>query len=153
MTGKRFGPCEQSRTERQTFRPFLETLERRDVPSAAQVSAVFDQLPTDMSNLQASLSARDFNGISNNLNTVAGDFLTLKLGAAGFVPGDRLRIDNALFTDGLQLILGGFINVAFIPSQDFINLVQVGADAIRQGIGDSIITGFFPGTSGDGVLT
>ena len=143
------------RRERPSFRPVLECLESREVPSAAQVSAAFNQLPTDMSNLQASLAARPANGatVQMDLNAVASDMFTLKLGAAGFTPSSRLQIDNALFVDGLQLLYAGFYNHAFIPSQQFINVLDTGAAAVEAGFTDFLVTGFFPETSGDAVLT
>jgi len=143
------------RRERPSFRPVLETLESRVVPSAAQVSAAFNQLPTDMNNLQGTLAGRppDVNAINTNLGVVINDMFLLKTGAPGFVTGDRLQIDTALLTDGLQLLYGGFSNYPFIPATQFINVLDVGAGAIEAGFSDILLAGFFPETSGDSVLT
>lgn len=147
--------CSQKsgRRERPTFRPVLETLESREVPSA-QVNAAFSQLPDAMGNLQASLAARpaDVNTINVNLGVVINDFFLLKVGAPSYVEGDRLRIDNTLFTDGLQLIYGGFLNYPFIPSTQFVDVLQVGATAIQSGFSDFLLAGFFPQTSGTATL-
>ncbi|MGH7223868.1 MAG: hypothetical protein ACRELF_11605, partial [Gemmataceae bacterium] len=110
------------RRERPSFRPVLECLESRLVPSTAQVSAAFNQLPNDMNNLQGALAARppNVNDINQDLGIVINDMFLLKTGAPSFVAGDRLQIDTALFTDGVQLLYGGFKNYPFIPSTQFI---------------------------------
>lgn len=144
-----------ARRERPTFRPFLETLESREVPSCADTSAAFDRLPAEMNTLQASLAARppDVNTINSNLSTVANDMFQLKLGAPSFTVSDRLQIDNALFIDGVQLIYAGFLNYPFIPAVQFVNVEQLGAAAIQVGATDFLVTGFFPQTSGNCTLT
>lgn len=153
MIANLFRPRQRSRPERPTFRPVLESLERRDVPSAAQVSAAFDALPGDINNLEASLRARDVNGINNNLATVSNDMFLLKLGASGFVVGDRLRIDATLLADGVRLAIDGFTNIAFTPPQLTTNIIQVGFDAGVQGFTDILVTDFFPDSSGNSTLT
>jgi len=148
-------PAKSGRRERPSFRPVLECLESREVPSAAQVSAVFNALPNDMNTLQAALAARpaNVNTINTDLNTVANDLFTLKLGAPAFAVPSRLQIDNALIVDGVQLLYDGFLNHGFIPDQQFINVVQTGGASIEAGFSDFLITGFFPQSSGDAVLT
>lgn len=143
------------RRERPTFRPILETLENREVPTPAQVSAAFDQLPTAMNNLLASLAARpvDVNSLNTNLNIVINDMALLRTGGSDFVVGDRLRIDNALFSDGFLLLFDGFANAPFIPGPQFFNIVQVGSAAIHGGWADSLLAGLFPQTSGNATLT
>ncbi len=153
MFGKLFRPRKESRPERPTFRPVLESLERRDVPSAAQTSAAFDALPSDLSNFQASLAIRDANGIANNLATVTGDLFQLKIGASNFVIGDRLRIDATLFSTGVTLAVDGIFNIPFTPTQLTTNIIQTGADAAVQGLRDILVADFFPTSSGDSTLT
>jgi hypothetical protein len=143
------------RRERPSFRPVLECLESREVPSVAQVDAAFNQLPTAMNNLTASLAARpaNVNTINTDLGIVINDLATLKLGASAFSVGSRLQIDSALFTDGLQLLFDGFSNQAFIPSQQFLAVLGTGFGSIEAGFTDFLVTGLFPGTSGTAVLT
>jgi hypothetical protein len=84
---------------------------------------------------------------------LAADFFQLQFGAPGFVVGDRLRIDSAEITTGLTMIFSGFQNLAFIPIPQLVNIVQLGATAVRNGFDDLLFVGFFPGTSGNCVLT
>ncbi len=155
MIGELFHFNKQRTSERRFFRPVLESLESREVPSSAQVSAAFDQLPADMNNLQASLAARPANAatINTNISAVANDLFTLNLGAAGFTVGDRLRIDSALISDGITLIYDGYYNFAYIPTSQFESVVQLGATALRAGISDFLLTSFYSSTSGDATLT
>lgn len=155
MFGKLFGPRKRKRPERPTFRPMLESLERRLVPSAAQVSAAFNALPTDMNNLEASLAPRptDFNTVATNINTVANDVVTLILGASNFSVPSRLQIDNALVVDGLRLIFDGFNTFPAIPSSQFVQIERLGGLAVERGALDFLQAGFFPQSSGDAVLT
>lgn len=155
MLGKLFRPRRQKRPERPSFRPVLESLERRDVPSAAQVSAAFDALPTDMNNLESSLAARpvDTNGVASNLGVVANDIVTLVLGAPGFSVPSRLQIDNALVVDGIRLVYDGFNTFPAIPSSQFVQIERLGSFAVEQGAIDFLQAGFFPQSSGDAVLS
>lgn len=154
MLGKLFRSVKQSPPQRPTFRPVLESLESREVPSAAQVSAAFNQLPTDLNNLQASLAARpaDLNAITTNFNAVATDMLILRVGASNFVLGSRLKIDNALVTDGIVLLYDGFLNHAFIGDTQFLNVVQLGGAALEFGFLDSLEAGFIPASNGSAIL-
>jgi hypothetical protein len=155
MFGKLFRPRKQKRPERPTVRLTLESLERRDVLSPADVSAAFHALPTDMNNLEASLSPRptDFNTVQVNINTVSNDIVTLILGASGFAAPSRLQIDNALVVDGLRLVFNGFNTFPAIPSSQFVQIERLGSLALERGAIDFLVTGFFPQTSGDAVLT
>jgi hypothetical protein len=153
MIGKLFRSRPQERSERPSFRPTLESLENRQVPSVADVSAAFDALPTDMSNLTTSLAARDINGVAANLSIVSNDIHTLIFGAAAFQIPSRLQIDNALVTAGIQLIFQGFNTFPAIPSSQFVQIERLGGEAVEQGAFDFLVTGFFPQSSGDGVLT
>ena len=153
MIGKLFRSQPQKRPERPSFRPMLESLENRTVPSVADISAAFDALPNDMANLTASLAARDINGVATNLNIVSQDIHTLIFGAAAFQVPSRLQIDNALVTNGLQLIFQGFNTFPAIPSSQFVQIERLGSLAVEDGAIDFLVTGFFPQSSGDGVLT
>jgi hypothetical protein len=154
MTGSLFR-CRKPRSpERSSFRPELESLESREVPSSAQVSAAFNQLTTDMTNLQASLAARPVNtgNFNTNLTAVGNDMLILAIGAPGFVPADRLRIDGALYSNGWVLIFDGYSNIGLLPTPQFINIVEVGVGAVQQGFLDGSLTSSFPSSSGSATL-
>lgn len=155
MIGKLFRALNRNRPERPSFRPVLESLENRVVPSAADASAAFDALPTDVSNLVASMQARptDRNAISANLAQVNSDIVLLEFSARNFVVPDRLQIDNALVTNGIILFFQGFNNFPHFPSDEFVSVLRLGASAVQSGAVDSLITGFFPQTSNDAVLT
>jgi hypothetical protein len=153
MIGNLLRSRTKSRPERPTFKPCLESLESREVPTCAQTSAAFDVLPNDMNNLIANLNARNISALNTSINTVASDMFQLQAGASGFTVSSRLTIDSALISQGIVLIFEGFNNFAFIPTQSFENLVQLGATAARAGITDLLVTEFFPGTSGDCTLT
>jgi hypothetical protein len=141
--------------ERSSFRPFLETLESREVPTSAQVSAAFHQLPVDVNNLQATLAARPVNieNFNTNLSAVGNDMVTIAIGAPGFVPSDRLRIDSALYTSGLVLIYDGYTNINVLPTPQFLNIVELGQGAVRQGLLDGWVATVFPGSSGTAIMT
>lgn len=153
MFGKLFRSRKQKRTERPTFRPTLESLESREVPSVAQVSAAYDALPTDMSNLEASLAARDIPGVGTNLSTVGSDMFTMVLGAPAFNLSSRLLIDNSLVVNGIKLVYDGFNTYPAIPAAQFVHIERLGFAAISHGAFDSLVVGFFPQTTGDAVLT
>ena len=155
MIGKLFRAHKRNRPERPSFRPVLESLESREVPSAAQASAAFDSLSTDVGNLVASMQARptDSNAISANLAVVTTDILTLQFSARNFIVSDRLQIDNALVTNGIILFFQGFNNFPNFPPNEFVSVLRLGASAVESGVLDSLLTGFFPQTSDDAVLT
>ena len=155
MFGKPIRPRKEKRPERPSVRLALESLERRDVLSPADVSAAFHALPTDMNNLEASLAPRptDFNTVQANLNTVSNDIVTLLLGASSFAVPSRLQIDNVLVVDGLRLVYDGFNTFPAIPSSQFVQIERLGSLAIERGAIDFLIAGFFPQTSGNAVLT
>lgn len=153
MIGALFSSRKRSRTERPSFRPMLEILENREVPSTAQVSAAFDRLPTDLSNLQANLATHNVAGINATLPPVASDMFLLRAGAGGFNTNDRLRIDSTLVADGLRMAFSDFRSLSHIPLPEFTSVLQVGVDAIKQGAEDFLFASFFPATSGNGTLT
>lgn len=152
MFGALFSSRKRSRPERPIFRPLLESLENREVPSCAQVSAAFDQLPAAISNLQNSLYAHDAAAINTNLATVTNDLFLLHAGAGGFTTSDRLRIDGALFADGLRMIYSDFHAFPGAPIPQFLNVIEVGYTAAQQGAEDFLFASFFPQTSGDCTL-
>jgi hypothetical protein len=144
----------QSRPERPSFRPVLESLERREVPSSATVSAAFHALPGDVANVNASMVAHDTNGINSNLAVVIKDVFILRTGAPGFVTPDRLQIDNALFINGIRLVFDGFNNLNVSQNENVVaNVIGVGIRTVEAGLIDFAITGFFPNSSGSAVLT
>lgn len=145
----------RSRPERPTFRPTLESLESRLVPTAADVSAAYHALFTDTSNLVASMTARpvDQSAVDANFNLVRGDMALLEYSARNFVPADRLLIDNALVTSGFSLVYQGFNNFPFISAGEFVSIERLGFSALENGALDSLVTGLFPQTSDDAVLT
>jgi hypothetical protein len=155
MIGKLFYSRKQRQPNRPSVRPMLESLENREVPSAASVSAVYDQFPTDVNNLVASLQARpaDVNAINANLSTVASDVFTLKLGAPIFMLPDRFQIDNALVVNGIMMFYQAFNNYPFIPAAQFVQTARLGSSAVEAGILDFVVAGLYPQTTGDGVLT
>lgn len=155
MIGKLFRSHQQRSPERPYFRPVLETLESREVPSSAQVSAAFTQLTTDMSSLQASLAARPVNldAFNTNLTAVGNDMVILAIGAPGFNPADRLRIDGALYSNGWVLIFDGYSNLGLLPTPQLVNIVELGVGAVQQGFLDGSVTSSFPSTSGSATLT
>jgi hypothetical protein len=155
MIGKLFRCHKPNRPERSTFRPMLESLENRLVPSAADVSAAYHSLFTDTSNLVASTTARpvDQNAVNTNFSAVQMDMLLLEFSARSFVVPDRLRIDNALVTSGITLVYQGFNNFPFISAGEFVSIERQGSSAVEAGALDFLVTGFFPQTSGDSVLT
>jgi len=142
--------------ERPSFRPVLETLEDRIAPtSAAQASAAFDQLPTDMNNLLTSMAARpvDASTVNTNLGAVINDVALLQTGASQFVVADRLQIDDALYTDGFLLLYNSFADYPFIPPPQSFYVFQVGCEAMLAASSDLVLTGLFPQTSGDSTLS
>jgi hypothetical protein len=148
--------CRDRRTpERPSFRPVLETLESREVPTSAQVSAAFNQLAADVNSLQATLAVRPVNidNFNTNLSAVGNDMVTIAIGAPGFIASDRLRIDNALFTNGQVLIFDGYTNISALPTPQFVNIVALGQGAVQQGFLDAWVTTVFPSSSGTAVLT
>jgi hypothetical protein len=153
MLEELFRSRKPNRPERPSFRPVLESLESREVPSCADVSAAFNQLPAALGNLEASLAARDTNGVNNNMGVIINDLILLKTGAPGFTTGDRLQIDSALFGDGIRLLYDGYNTYPFIPAQQFLNIVRVGAASAEQGAVDFFLTGLFPSSSGNCTLT
>lgn len=148
--------CRDRRTpERASFRPVLETLEKREVPTAAQVSAAFNQLPTDVNTLQATLAARpvSIDTFNTNLSAVGNDLVTLAIGAPGFVASDRLRIDNALYTTGLVLMYDGNTNFTVLPPPQYVNIVLLGQGSVNQGFLDGWVATVSPSSSGTAMLT
>jgi hypothetical protein len=155
MIGKLLRSRDRRTPERPSFRPVLETLENREVPTAAQVSAAFNQLPTDVNTLQASLAARPVNidTFNTNLTAVANDLVTLGIGAPGFVAGDRLRIDNALYSTGLLLMYDGNTNFTVLPPPQYFNIVLLGQGSVNQGFLDAWVATVSPSSSGTATLT
>ena len=155
MIGNLFRSHKPRRPERPTFRPVLESLENREVPSAAQVSAAFFELPGAVNTLVGSLQARPANAtsINTNFNNVAGDMALLEYSARNFVVPDRLQIDNALTVNGFILLYQAFKNYPNIPAPQFVETARLGVSAIQAGLEDFFVAGLFPQTSDDAVLS
>lgn len=96
----------QSPPQRPSFRPILETLEGRELPSSIQseVMSLLTQLPNTVRSLEVSLSVNNSARVAADIQTISNDASFLQSNAALFVPGSRLRIDQVLFSDGAQLI-------------------------------------------------
>lgn len=154
MIGDLFRSHKSSRPERPTFRPVLETLENREVPSAADARAAFFELPGAVQTLVGSLQARpaDAASIQTNLANVTSDVALLQYSARNFVPVDRLQIDSALITNGLIMVVQGFNNLSALPGPQFVMTERLGFQAIEGGALDLLVTGLFPQTSNDAVL-
>ena len=154
MIGNLFRSRQQSRPERPSVRPVLESLESREVPTTADIIAAFHALPGDVANVNAALASHNTNSINSSLSVVINDVFILRIGAPGFVTGSRLQIDNALFTNGIRLIFNGFNNLN-VSNNEFAvaNVIGVGIRTVEFGLIDEAITGFFPQTSGNAVLT
>ena len=154
MIGNLIRSRKHRRPERPSVRPVLESLESREVPSSANVSAAFHALPGDVANVNASLASHDTNSINSSLSVVIQDVFVLRTGAPGFVTTDRLQIDNALFINGIRLVFDGFNNLNISNNENAVaNVIGVGIRTVEAGLVDFAIAGFFPGTSGSAVLT
>ena len=99
-------PRPQSRPERPSFRPVLESLEGRELPSSvqAEVTSLLTQLPNRVRDLQINLSFNNSARVAADIQTISNDASFLQSNAALFVPSARFGIDQVLFTDGVQLI-------------------------------------------------
>src|SRR5579871_5230440 len=152
MIGELFRSRKHRPTQRPTFRPHLETLESREVPTAADVSAAFHALPGNVAALNANLNIANTPVVQYNISLVTNDIFLLRVGAPGFVTGDRLRIDSELFTQGLNLIFDGFNAFPVNSEATSITVIELGIQAVRSGATDFVLTGFFPQTSGSSFL-
>jgi hypothetical protein len=154
MIGSLFRSRKKSRPQRPSFRPALESLESREVPTSAQVSAAFHALPGDVTTLRTSVMTPNNPTFNNDLRTVINDVAILHFGAPGFITGDRLRIDNALFVNGLRMIFNGFSALNVNNQTQPLEVIGVGESAAISGLTDSLIVGLFPNSSsGTAVLT
>ncbi len=96
----------QSRPGRPSFRPVLETLEGRELPSSvqAEVMSILTQLPNTVRDLQINLSFNNSARVAADIQTISNDASFLLSNTALFVPSSRLGIDQVLFADGVQVI-------------------------------------------------
>jgi len=96
----------QGRPERPSFRPILEMLEGRELPSSVQAEAmsILTQLPSTVRDLQINLSFNNSARVAADLQTISNDASFLRSNAPLFIPSARLAIDQALFVDGVQLV-------------------------------------------------
>ncbi len=154
MIGNRFRSDKQNRPKRPTFRPVLESLESREVPSVADSQAAFFELPGAVDTLVRSMQARPpvVANIQTNLANVTQDVVLLEYTARNFVPDSRLQIDSALIVNGLKLVVQDFNNFPPIEAPQFVSIARLGFSAIESGALDLLVTGFFPQSSNDAVL-
>lgn len=154
MIGKLFRSQKANRPERPTFRPMLESLEDRQVPNAAFTGAAYHALPGDVNNLEANLAVRppDPNTVQASIDAVRTDVFTLVLGVNAFEYRSQLAIDNSLVVNGLRLINDGFNNLPFIAAPQFVQIENIGFEAVEHGAINSVVIGFFPQTVGDAIL-
>jgi hypothetical protein len=154
MIGNRFRSHKQNRPKRPTFRPVLESLESREVPSVADSQAAFFALPGAVDTLIRSMQARPpvVANIQTNLANVTQDVVLLEYTARNFVPDSRLQIDSALIVNGLKLVVQDFNNFPPIEAPQFVSIARLGFSAIESGALDLLVTGFFPQSSNDAVL-
>lgn len=96
----------QNRAERPSFRPILESLEGRELPSSVQgqVMGILTQLPSTVRDLQINLSFNNSARVAADIQTITNDASFVQSNAALFVPRSRLGIDQVLFADGVQVI-------------------------------------------------
>jgi hypothetical protein len=96
----------QGRPERPSFRPVLETLEGRELPSSiqAQVMTTLTQLPNAIRDLQINLSFNNSARLAADIQTISNDASFLLSSAVLFVPSTHFGIDQVLFSDGVLMI-------------------------------------------------
>lgn len=138
MMKRSFATPTPSKSSRQTFQPFLETLESRETPSSlqAQVSAAFHELPLAVSSLQQNIMAGNVQNGMNNFQIITNDVNTLANGANNFAPSSRFQIDLALYTSGIQLYQEGFTLFQMNDSPDANAVGNLGAHAAISGLFD-----------------
>jgi hypothetical protein len=107
-------PYRHSRPERPSFRPVLEALEGRELPSSlqAQVMSIITQLPNELRAVEVSLSANNSAQVSAQLQHISSDASFLLSSAPSFTSSDHFRIDQLLFNDGVQLFRDGLTSTA-----------------------------------------
>lgn len=154
MFGKLIRSHKRSRPERPTFRPVLESLENREVPTAFDTATAFFELPGAVQTLVGSMQARPpvVADIQTNLANVTSDITLLEYSARNFVPDSRLQIDSALIVNGLTLVVQDFRNFPPIEAPQFVTIARLATSAIESGAFDLLVTGFFPQSSNDAVL-
>jgi hypothetical protein len=110
MIAQLFRSRSENRSSRPTFRPSLETLEGREVPSTlqAQVGAALQELPMAVNNLAANISAQNFQNGQANFKVITNDVNLLSAKAIFFASPSRMQIDITLFNSGVQLYQQGF---------------------------------------------
>ncbi len=132
-----FRSRKETRPTRPVFRPALENLESREVPTnVAQVSAALQELPGAINNLGINIAAQNVKNGEANFNIIRNNVQTLSNNAIFFAPGPRLQIDTALFTGGFQLYQDSFQLLQLGDQQDANLVAQVGVQAVLGGYFD-----------------
>jgi hypothetical protein len=128
----------QGRSTRSTFRPVLETLESREVPTSivTQVSAALKELPVAISNLGLNIQAQNLKNGQANFNIISKDVATLSQNVPSFATNSRLQIDTALFSGGFQLFQDAFQLFQINDVSDGNSVAQLGVQAALSGYFD-----------------
>jgi hypothetical protein len=102
----------EGRSTPPSFRPTLEALESREVPTSlvSQVNAALQELPLAITNLGLNIQAQNANS--------------------------RLQIDTALFTGGFQLYNSAFQLFQINDQADGNSVAQLGVQAVLSGYFD-----------------
>lgn len=138
MLKQLFRNPQQGKSSQPTFRPVLETLESREVPTTlqAQVSAAFHELPLAVNSLQQNINANNVQNGMNNFKIITNDVKTLSQGAINFSSSSRMQIDTTLFSSGVQLYQEGFQLFQMGDATDGNAIGNLGVQAILGGILD-----------------
>jgi hypothetical protein len=137
-------PRPEPRPARLAFRPTVEKLESRDVPSIVSVTAgALQELPAAVTLVGVNIQAGNATNGETTFKIVNNDIAILNANAPLFAPASRQQIDMALFTSGFQLFQEGFQlqdigaqNANPLASQDGQTVEKLGITAIVSGYSD-----------------
>lgn len=127
-----------SRSTRPTFRPSLEALEGREVPTSvvSQVNAALQELPLAISSLGLNIQAQNLANGQANFKIITKDVATLSQNAPLFATSSRVQIDTALFSGGFQLYQQAFQLFKLNDVPDANSVAQLGIQAVFSGYFD-----------------